>query len=82
MLLLRLCPLIPFNGLNYICGITGVKWEEFTLSLIGILPLQILMVAIGATAGSLTKAQSLGNNDHQLVATVLVGVGLASGGEL
>lgn len=26
MLLFRLCPLIPFNALNYCCGITGTPW--------------------------------------------------------
>ena len=53
MLLLRLCPLIPFNGLNYIGGITSVSWEEFTMALIGTLPLQLLLVIMGATTQSM-----------------------------
>jgi uncharacterized membrane protein YdjX (TVP38/TMEM64 family) len=53
MVLLRLCPLIPFNGLNYCCGITGVSLHDFTLSLVGVLPFQLFTVIVGATAGTL-----------------------------
>ncbi len=40
-LLLRMCPVIPFNALNYIGGITGVKWQAYTFALIGIFPWQL-----------------------------------------
>ena len=50
MLLLRLCPIIPFNALNYCCGITGVTVTHFILSLVGILPFQIFTTIVGATA--------------------------------
>uniref|UniRef100_A0A7R9ZU85 VTT domain-containing protein n=1 Tax=Pseudo-nitzschia arenysensis TaxID=697910 RepID=A0A7R9ZU85_9STRA len=63
MLLLRLCPIIPFNGLNYCCGITGVTLHEFTLSLVGILPFQIFTVILGATAGAL-ELQDLKNDAY------------------
>jgi hypothetical protein len=53
MLLLRLCPLLPFNGLNYICGITGVSLHDFAFSLIGILPFHVYTTLLGATAGVL-----------------------------
>eukprot|EP00934_Nitzschia_sp_Nitz4_P007370 Nitzschia sp. Nitz4//scaffold238_size30058//28406//29867//NITZ4_008008-RA/size30058-augustus-gene-0.20-mRNA-1//-1//CDS//3329543555//7360//frame0 len=56
VLLLRLCPLIPFNALNHLCGITGVRLEEFALSLVGVLPFQIFTVIVGATTGSLILA--------------------------
>jgi len=51
MLLLRLCPLIPYNGLNYLGGITGLPWETFMFSLVGMLPYQIFIICMGATAG-------------------------------
>jgi uncharacterized membrane protein YdjX (TVP38/TMEM64 family) len=57
MLLLRLCPLIPFHSLNYLGGITQVSWKTFTLSLIGILPNQIIIIVMGASAGSLAYAR-------------------------
>lgn len=63
MLLLRLCPIIPFNGLNYCCGITGVTLHDFTLSLIGILPFQIYTVILGATAGAI-ELQNLKNDEY------------------
>jgi hypothetical protein len=53
MLLLRLCPILPFNGLNYICGITGVSLHDFAISLIGILPFLVYTTLLGATAGVL-----------------------------
>lgn len=53
MLLLRLCPVLPFNGLNYVCGITGVSLHDFAFSLIGILPFHIYTTVLGATAGVL-----------------------------
>ncbi|VEU37421.1 unnamed protein product [Pseudo-nitzschia multistriata] len=52
MLLLRFCPVIPYNALNYCCGITGVTLYDFTLSLVGILPFQIFTIVLGATAGT------------------------------
>mmetsp|Transcript_41824 Transcript_41824/g.61415 ORF Transcript_41824/g.61415 Transcript_41824/m.61415 type:complete len:279 (-) Transcript_41824:425-1261(-) len=53
MLLLRLCPLIPFNALNYIGGVTGVDTRSFMLSLFGILPSQFLTVSLRASASGL-----------------------------
>jgi uncharacterized membrane protein YdjX (TVP38/TMEM64 family) len=61
LLLLRLCPLIPYNALNYLGGITKVSWKTFTLSLIGMLPYQILIIVMGASAGSLAYAKQLEN---------------------
>ena len=56
MLLLRLCPLIPFNGLNYALGITGVSCEDFLWALmLGSLPMQLLTVVMGATAEALYR---------------------------
>lgn len=75
MLLLRLCPLIPFHALNYIGGITAIRWEAFTASTIGMLPVQILTVNIGATTESLVD--SARSNDESLVYIVLVCSGLA-----
>jgi uncharacterized membrane protein YdjX (TVP38/TMEM64 family) len=63
MFLLRLCPIIPFNGLNYCCGITGVTLYDFTLSLVGIIPFQIYTIILGATAGAI-ELQILINNEY------------------
>jgi len=63
MLLLRFCPIIPFNGLNYCCGITGVTLHDFTLSLIGMLPFQTFTIVLGATAGAI-ELQNLKNDEY------------------
>jgi uncharacterized membrane protein YdjX (TVP38/TMEM64 family) len=78
MLLLRLCPIVPFNGLNYIGGVTQVSPEDFTLALIGTLPFQLLLVIIGATTESLVVDIDL-NNSQQLwlIIVVCAGIGFA-----
>jgi len=55
MLLLRLSPLIPYNALDYISGVTSIPLWSYTVALIGMLPGTILFVALGATASTLTK---------------------------
>lgn len=57
MLLLRLCPVVPFNGLNYIGGVTAISMEDFVFALIGVLPLILFTVVLGATAESLLVNQ-------------------------
>ncbi|CAB9499900.1 Snare associated golgi protein [Seminavis robusta] len=63
MLLLRLCPLIPFHGLNYLGGITQLDWRTFLCSLVGMLPYQILIITMGASAGSLAYIKQ--NDDDE-----------------
>lgn len=62
--LLRMCPIIPFNALNYIGGITGIKWTAYTFALIGILPWQIVLVFIGATVGSVNNMREEDQNSY------------------
>jgi uncharacterized membrane protein YdjX (TVP38/TMEM64 family) len=53
MVLLRLSPLIPYNALDYISGVTSIPLRDYALALIGILPGTILFCFVGATASSL-----------------------------
>ena len=81
MFLLRLCPLLPFNGLNYCCGITNVSLQDFTLSLVGVLPFQIFVVVVGATTGTfaLTNGYNFEYNRKQEIGFVfLVSLGIAT----
>mmetsp|Transcript_10778 Transcript_10778/g.29737 ORF Transcript_10778/g.29737 Transcript_10778/m.29737 type:complete len:201 (-) Transcript_10778:688-1290(-) len=75
MLLLRLCPFIPFSALNYIGGITGINWAEFGASIVGVLPTLVLAVSIGATTGSLVNSDPTA--EQQLITTILLGAGIA-----
>merc|ERR1712003_390883 len=77
MCLLRLSPIIPFNALNYIAGITAISLAAYTWAMIAILPGTILYVFLGATAGSL--ADSSQSSDNNTVKIVSIGVGSVFG---
>jgi uncharacterized membrane protein YdjX (TVP38/TMEM64 family) len=77
MALLRLSPIIPFNAINYIAGVTAVSLRDYCLSLIAIVPGTTLYVFLGASAGSLTDSASSG--DHTTVTIVVVVVGAILG---
>ena len=50
ILLTRLSPLFPFGLLNFTYGLSDVKFRDFTLGLIGILPGTILYCSLGSLA--------------------------------
>jgi len=56
-ILLRLSPIIPFNAINYIGGVTNIRLVHYTLALFAILPGTILYCFIGAGAGSLSESE-------------------------
>jgi len=55
MILLRLSPIVPFNVLNYIAGVTGVQFWHYVVACLAMLPGTILYVFLGASAGSLLE---------------------------
>mmetsp|Transcript_31215 Transcript_31215/g.34957 ORF Transcript_31215/g.34957 Transcript_31215/m.34957 type:complete len:344 (-) Transcript_31215:69-1100(-) len=55
MVLLRLSPIIPFNVLNYVSGITAIKLFHYCIACFAMLPGTILYVFLGASAGSLSE---------------------------
>jgi len=78
MLLLRLCPIVPFSATNYIGGVTGVRWEIFSIAILGIIPMQVLTVAAGASAGSISY-QEANNSENSRAQEILMLVGLIFG---
>jgi hypothetical protein len=68
-------PIIPFNGLNYIGGVTSVSLKHFTYSLVGMLPTILLWVLAGATSKSLAQ-KTIDDTSLQVYMGVLLGVGL------
>jgi uncharacterized membrane protein YdjX (TVP38/TMEM64 family) len=70
-LLLRLSPIVPFNAINYIGGVTSVRLRHYALALVGILPGTVLYCSIGATAGSLTAGSMSG---PAAIASITVGI--------
>ena len=81
MLLLRLSPLIPYNALDYISGVTSITIQQYSLALLGILPGTITFCYIGVTASSFTDGTTTASNSHTLHTVVLlVGVLFAISG--
>ena len=74
MCLLRLSPIIPFNALNYIAGITAISLAQYTYAMIAILPGTVLYVFLGATAGSLADSSQSGDNSTVKIVSIVVGV--------
>ena len=74
MTLLRLSPIIPFNAINYIAGVTALSLWSYILALFAILPGTILYVFLGASAGSLADSASSGDNSTVTIIVVIVGI--------
>ncbi len=73
VLIVRLIPLFPFNVVNYVAGVTGLKFREYALAtFIGIIPGGYAYAALGGNIDDLTSPGFLG-----AVALVIV---LAVGG--
>jgi uncharacterized membrane protein YdjX (TVP38/TMEM64 family) len=52
-LLLRLSPVFPFNLLNYALGLTRVRFSDYALACLGMLPATIAYVYLGSLVGEL-----------------------------
>lgn len=74
MILLRLSPIIPFNAINYVVSITSLKFYQYVIALLGILPGTTLYVFLGASAGSLADSATSGDNSTVTIVVVVVGV--------
>lgn len=72
MVLLRLSPVIPFNVINYIAGVTGITLLEYTISLLALLPGTVLYVFLGASAGSLADSAHSGRENSTVTTVVIV----------
>jgi SNARE associated Golgi protein len=72
MLLLRLSPLIPYNALDYISGVTSISFRQYALALLGIVPGAVTLCYIGATASSLTDGTSYAGSHQAFHTAVLI----------
>ena len=53
--LLRLSPLVPYNLLNYALALSGVRYSDFLLASVGMLPTIVLYAYYGKVVGDVTK---------------------------
>uniref|UniRef100_A0A6U4ITL6 VTT domain-containing protein n=1 Tax=Minutocellus polymorphus TaxID=265543 RepID=A0A6U4ITL6_9STRA len=74
MSLLRLSPVIPFNAINYIAGVTAISFSAYAWANLFILPGTILFCFLGATAGSLADSGASGGSGIITIVTIVVGV--------
>jgi uncharacterized membrane protein YdjX (TVP38/TMEM64 family) len=51
MLLLRLSPLIPYSVLNYALALSGVRFKDFAVALVGMIPAVVLYTYYGKIVG-------------------------------
>lgn len=70
MILLRLSPIVPFNAINYILGVTSAKLRDYMLACFAMLPGTILYTFLGSSAGSLVESASSGSGN--LTVTIIV----------
>jgi uncharacterized membrane protein YdjX (TVP38/TMEM64 family) len=55
MFLLRLSPLVPYNLLNYALALSGVRFRDYLVALVGMVPAIIMYAYYGKVAGDLTR---------------------------
>jgi uncharacterized membrane protein YdjX (TVP38/TMEM64 family) len=76
VVLLRLSPLIPFNALNYLLGLTGIPFGQAVLaSWVGMMPGTLLYVYLGALGRAGVEQAGSGFDAGR---TALLAVGLAA----
>ena len=84
MILIRLCPIIPFNMLNYLMGITDIKFKDYVLGSVGMVPGTVVYVFVGTTISSIAEAAKGGKGnegtDTVLLVMAILGSILACGG--
>ena len=60
VLLTRLCPLLPFNLLNYVFGVMQLSLRDYFFGSIGMIPATIMYVYIGSLVGDLALISTRG----------------------
>ena len=74
--LLRLSPVIPFALLNYSLGLTRVRYRDFVLGSVGMVPAVFMYVSAGAAAGELVAVLSGAKSARPPEWYALFGIGL------
>lgn len=71
MALLRLSPIIPFNAINYISGITSISLLSYSMANIAIIPGTILFVFVGASTSCISN--NMGNGATVTIVSFVIG---------
>ncbi|MDX1643154.1 MAG: TVP38/TMEM64 family protein [Thermoanaerobaculia bacterium] len=76
--LLRLSPIFPYNLLNYALGLTSVRFLDYVVASLGMLPGTFLYVYYGKVLGSLAAVTAGAEVERGIGQWVLLGVGLVA----
>ncbi|MFQ5696743.1 MAG: TVP38/TMEM64 family protein [Myxococcota bacterium] len=76
--LLRLSPVFPFTFLNYALGLTRVRFRDYTLACVGMLPGTLLYVYLGKVAAEAATLAGGGASPQGALRTLVWAVGLAA----
>ncbi|MBI4265085.1 MAG: TVP38/TMEM64 family protein [Acidobacteria bacterium] len=55
MFLLRLSPIVPFNILNYALALSGVRYRDFAIAFVGMIPAIIMYTYYGQVVGDVAE---------------------------
>lgn len=78
VLLLRLSPVFPFGPLNYVLGLTRVRYRDFLAGSLGILPSVFMYASAGTAAGEVVAIASGARPARGPGAYALLAVGLVA----
>ncbi len=70
--LARLSPIFPFSILNYFYGLNNVKYKDFALGLLGIIPGTFLYCSVGSLAKSLQDLKSVQSTNNLYITIISV----------
>ena len=76
--LLRLSPAFPFNLLNYALGLTSVRFVDYAVASVGMLPATVLYVYLGKVAGDVAAIAGGASTNGGPAQAALLTVGLAA----
>ncbi len=76
--LLRLSPVFPFNLLNYGLGLTKVRFVDYLIASVGMLPGTLLYVYYGKIAGDMAVLAGGAGPERGLAYYTVLGLGLAA----
>ena len=80
LILLRMCPLVPFTPVNFFFGATKMKCTHYTIGLLGVLPTTLGHVFLGTTLSDIEdaiKGKTNWRDNFWLLILVVVGTLLA-----
>ena len=78
VVLLRLSPVFPFNMLNYGLGLTNVRFRDYVVASLGMLPGSLLYTYSGFVAGDIVRLAGAAGPERGPAYYAVVGLGLAA----